>query len=117
LLLSGLGVAPAIVPAAIVLAFAAILVGGFLIYLHERNAGVANALAPLESAAARVNTGAMTPSDFKAFATSYTAATKAAAGAAGTGGLQDIIGSLALPLALVAAILIVPKMLPRRAAA
>jgi hypothetical protein len=117
MLLSGLGIAPIVVPASIILLFVGLIVGGFLAYEWSRTQGVSQALAPLEAAASKVAAGTMSPADFDAFAKSYKASLSAAAGAPATGDLQHIIESLALPLGLVALIVLGPKLIGMRKAA
>jgi hypothetical protein len=116
MLLSGLGVAPIIVPASIILLFVGLVVGGFLAYEWSRTQGVSQALAPLEAAAARVAAGTMSQADFDAFAKTYKDALAAGGRAPSSGDLQHIIESLTMPLLLVAAIVIGPKLIGARKA-
>lgn len=117
MLLSGLGAGPLIVPAGVILLFVGLVVGGFLAYEWSRTQGVSKALEPLEVAAARVAAGTMTSADFDAFAKSYKDSLAAAGRAPTSGDLQHIIESLTVPLLLVAAIVIAPKVIGQRRAA
>lgn len=101
------------------IAAAVIGVVAYVAYEQGRNKVVSGALDPIEQIVNKRLTGQITQADAIALLNSTKAAMSAAADAAeksNPDSISKMLGSLVLPLALVAAILIVPSLLPKRSA-
>lgn len=90
---------------------------GYAAYIAGRNKVVSSALSPIENTVNAVLAGKLSPAEAEKLLAATTASMKAASDAlakANPNPFADSINSLVVPLALVAAIILLPKLMPQR---